>query len=108
MRLSIFIGFLLLHWCRSELNCTVWQARDYRDCFCGTEVLDSERHCEDDYTYFETTLHQESLYCDFQCSNGGTVELLLDEYKFTCHCPPGFYGFCCELGNLLVLNVWVL
>ncbi len=101
-RLSIFLGLLLIHCCRSELNCTVWQAREYRDCFCGTEVLDFERHCHDEYTYYETTSHQDSLYCGFECSNGGTAELLMrsnGNYEFTCHCLAGYHGFCCELGK---------
>lgn len=98
-RLSVLIGVLLLQYCRSEQNCTVWRGEDYRDCICGIEVLDSERVCQDEFTYLQTTQHQESFYCGFDCSNGGTVEYLDYDYSFYCHCPPGFHGFCCELGQ---------
>lgn len=79
-------------------QCTTWLAPEVRDCTCGKQYLDYECHCQNDITYFETTLHQVIHGCTFECSNGGTLVSRPDGY-FECDCRPGYYGFCCERGR---------
>ena len=95
--LPIFLVFLLLQCCRSEQNCTIWHAKSYRDCICGIQYRDWEEQCHDEYTYFETTLHQDLLSDGFECCNGGIKQYLPEFRYYTCNCMPGYYGFCCEL-----------
>lgn len=87
-------------WCQRR-NCTIWEARRYRDCTCGVQYLDYEEHCQDDFTYFETTLHQDTLQCDFKCQHGGTLYVLDPVFEvYYCDCYlSGRYGGCCEKGN---------
>lgn len=89
-------------WCQRR-NCTIWEARQYRDCTCGVQYLDYEEHCQDDYTYFEPTLHQDTLQCDFECKHGGTLYIIDAEAEvYQCICVRGRYGDCCEKGKYIV------
>lgn len=102
-RLSLLLMALLFCCCWSQNSkCTIWEAKDYRDCTCGEEFLDYELHCQNDHTYFETTLHQDTLSCDFRCANGGTT-IDLGHAHYYCRCRPGTYGDCCERGKKIII-----
>lgn len=105
--LLITLHLLCTSWSQSNRcysptkQCIAWEARAFRDCLCGTQVLDYECHCQNEHTYFEPTLHQETLWCGWHCQNNGTASIRPDG-AFQCSCirnsEKSYYGRCCELG----------
>jgi hypothetical protein len=103
LQLLLLVVALFCYTCkcqRRNQDCTIWEAKKFRDCTCGFKYRDYEEHCEDDLTYYETTLSQESLECDFECKRGGIKHLIdpIDE-TYQCNCVGGGYGECCERGK---------
>lgn len=89
--------------CLGRLQCTIWEAQNYRDCTCGTEFLDYEVHCQDSHTYYPPTSHQDTFYCDFHCENDGDLYDFGDDIYY-CDCKHGTTGLCCEQGKRMCIN----
>lgn len=87
--------------CLGGKKCEIWEARAYRDCTCGIQVLDFEEHCQDDHTYYQPTSSQNTHYCEFQCENGGELTRINPYY---CECKPGTEGRCCQNGLYIIAN----
>lgn len=108
LRLLFLVAALFCCSCRCQrldhLDCTIWEARRYRDCTCGVQYRDIEKHCQDDHTYFQPLLRYESLECEFECQNGGIRHVLdpIDEV-YLCDCRRRGFGECCQKGKILCL-----
>ena len=114
LRLLFLVAVLFCCSCRCQnfgnLDCTTWEARRYRDCTCGVQYRDIEKHCQDDYTYFKPLLRYETLECEFECQNGG-IKHVLDPVAeiYLCDCRGRGFGECCQKGkNTKKINAYQL
>ena len=77
-------------------DCPRWTGR-FRDCTCGVSYGDEEVRCCTADTCQEPQLFSHNRTCrPFLCQNGGQF----NSQRRDCDCQPGFFGLCCERGEL--------